>query len=154
MKVFSLSAPLLTLYLLACALISAFALSSFASVIQEYLSVEYSFGTELFMVMGQVAFQWLFMFSESWTARKDYMVVALSVSMVGSLMLLPLILFHSMNGISPSLAVTYFFAVVAAIFVIHFHLIKKLLLPKVLTITWVVYRLFLLIYVLFPRTIK
>lgn len=147
----SLSAPLLTVYLFACALTSACALSAFAKIIQEHLAVQYNFGTELFMVVGQVVFQWLFLFSSTWTEKKSSMIVALTVSMIGSFMLLPLLLFHSLHGLSTSIAIVYFSFVVATIFALHIHLITKLLLPKVLTVTWVLYRLLLLVYVLFPR---
>jgi hypothetical protein len=142
----------LSLYLLVCALISAFALSSFGEIIQQYLSIQYSFATELFMVIGQVGFQWLFMLSKTWADKKSYMVVALTVSVVGSLMLLPLILFHSIYDVPSLIAVIYFFTVVVTIFALHFHLIQKLRLPKLLTITWVIYRLLLLSYVVVPRS--
>ena len=152
MRLFALPAPLLSIYLLMCAFVSAFALSSFAKLIQPYLAVEYDFTTELLMVTGQVAFQWLFLIKAKWLAKKHYMIIALTVSLVGSLLLLPLIVCHSFLKVPDIVSVAYFFAVVFAIFLLHYRLIVRSSLPERLTITWVVYRVILLAYVLAPRS--
>ena len=139
--------PLLFLYCTGCVGISALSLSSFASIIQEYLTVRYDFTMELVMVVGQVFFQWLFMLRSPWSDRYRYMVLALTVSMIGGVMLWPLLLFNLWLLVPPPVAVTYFFGVVSAIFVIHFFAIREKNLPDRLTVTWVFYRLLLLIFV-------
>jgi len=147
----SLKAPALSVYLLFCIGISAFALGSFAQIIQEYLTVEYDYRMEALIVTGQVGFQWLFMRNASWSERKEYMVIALTVSAIGSSLLLPLIISAYIFSVSAVVATGYFFLVVGVIFVTHHVLIKKMKLPSMLTLTWVLYRVLLLVYVIFPR---
>ena len=144
--------PVVMLYLAWCVGISAFALGSFAKIIQGYLAVRYDYGTELLMVAGQVGFQWIFMGNTSWVARRTYAIVALSVSMIGSVLLLPLIVIHGVSAVSPLFATVWFFAVVGVIFVVHHGLVVRCKLPGRLTVTWVIYRLLLLAYVLVPRS--
>jgi hypothetical protein len=143
---------LLTGYLVFCAGLSAYALASFAQIFGQYLAVRYKYRTEILMVVGQVGFQWLFMRHSTWAARRTYAFVALTVSMVGSLMLLPLLAIHSASAVSPMFATAWFSGVVGVIFAIHHTIILRLKLPARLTLTWVLYRLLLLAYVMLPRS--
>ena len=143
---------LIALYLTSCISISSYSLSSFAYIIRDYLSVPYDYWKEIIMVVGQVGFQWLFMRNSSWTQRYTYMVIALSVSMVGSIMLLPLIFYSFSSAVSPMAASFYFLVVVFSIFLLHRVLVKKKGLPLHLTYTWILYRLFLLLYLFYPRS--
>ena len=135
-------------YLLLCVGISGFALGTFAKLVQEHLAVEYSYQTEATMVLGQVLFQWLFMAKSSWSERISYATLALTVSMVGSILLFPLLAYAEFVDVSSLTATTYFAAVVLVIFSIHHWLIKINRLPRILTSTWVLYRLLLLTYLL------
>ena len=145
--------PLYVLYLAWCVGVSAFALGSFVHLVQEFLAVRYSYVHESVMVLGQVGFQWLFMSSSKWGNKIRYMFIALSVSMIGSVLLIPLLVWHGMYPVSPQGATVYFFGVVAIIFSIHHLLIVRNGLPRILSSTWIVYRLLLLAYVLIPRTL-
>ena len=138
-------------YSIACILISGFALSSFAKIIEEVLEVQYNFTTETLMVILQVPFQWLFMSRSSWHKKIVYLVIALSVSLIGSILLLPIIGISYIYSISNLIAISYFFLIVAIIFIIHFLLISQEKLPARLGITWVVYRCLILAYLLVPR---
>lgn len=149
--ILSLKTPVLVLYVFWCIGISSFALSSFAKIIQEYLAIQYDYSSEALMVMGQVGFQWLFMAKCSWLERKVYALIAITVSMIGSLLLLPLIAYNQIFTVSALEATAYFFVVVGIIFVVHHLFLTRQKLPIFLTFTWVGYRLLLLIYVVFPR---
>lgn len=137
-------------YVTWCVGISAYSLGSFVQIIERHLRIHYDYKTEAIMVVAQVGFQWLFMTRSSWEERVRYMFIALSVSMVGSLMLLPLLFCSSFWSISAVTATAYFFVVVGIIFVIHHRIIISNSLPKTLSGTWVLYRILLLIYVLVP----
>ena len=63
------------------------------------------------MVVGQVCFQWLFMIQSSWAKRQTYAILALSVSMIGSVLLLPLILLAHFSPVLPILATLWPLAV-------------------------------------------
>ena len=142
---------LIAAYSCFCIGISSYALSAFAKIIQEHLAVHYDYRMEMIMVTGQVVFQWLFMLQSCWRLKIRYMLVALTVSMIGSLMLLPLIFYNLLTPVSALNAVCYFFTVVLAIFIVHYALIKKYNLPPRLTLTWVLYRCLLLAFVIYPR---
>jgi len=113
--------------------------------------VRYDYRMEMVMVVGQVAFQWLFILRSSWMAKVRYMLIALTVSMIGSLMLLPLLVYNQFTVVSAFHALCYFFGVVLVIFAIHYVLIKKYDLPRYLMTTWLLYRCLLLILVVYPR---
>ncbi len=137
-------------YLMGCVGVSAYALGSFVEIIQAYVAIDYDYRTEGIVVISQVGFQWLFMTRSTWRERIRYMYVALTVSMIGSLMLVPLLVLHSIAGTSTVFAVGYFFLVVGVIFLIHHRLIIRNSLPTILSGTWVLYRLLLLAFVLPP----
>jgi len=82
--------------------------------------------------------------------RKKYAVIALSVSMIGSVLLTPLLAYGRIVGVSEIPAIGYFSGVVAIIFLTHHKLIKQATLPTVLTLTWVLYRILLLVYLIIP----
>ena len=145
-KILSFPPFVLFAYLCFCVIISGFALGYFAKIIQEYLAVSYNYKTEALFVLGQVIFQWLFMTNASWSDRKKYAVIALTISMFGSFLLLPLVVFAIIYGVSKTGAIAYFFTVVLIIFLCHHKLIKDEGLPSILTLTWVLYRALLLVY--------
>lgn len=134
-----------------CIGVSAFSLSFFVQIVERYLAVSYDYKSEAVFVTAQVGFQWLFMMRSNWEERVRYMFIALTVSMMGSLMLLPLLLCHSYRSVSALTATVYFFVVVSIIFAIHYRLIVRNSLPRILSRTWVLYRVLLLCLVLIPR---
>ena len=138
-------------YIIWCVGISAYSLGSFVEIVQSYLAVHYDYTTEGIMVVAQVGFQWLFMFRSSWEERVRYLFVALTVSMIGSLLLLPLLLQNSLSSVSAAGATSYFLVVVGIIWRIHHRLIIRNSLPPMLSCTWVLYRFLLLLFVLVPR---
>lgn len=138
-------------YLLACIALSAYALQSFAGIVREYLAVEYHSFTEVLFVTGQVAFQWMFMTGTPWRQKRAYAVIALTVSAIGSVLLIPLIVFDGFHPVSPILGVLYFGGVVLVIFIIHHLLILRSALPPLLSLTWILYRTLLLVYLVVPR---
>jgi hypothetical protein len=90
------------------------------------------------------------MINAAWSDLKKYAVLALTISMFGSLLLLPLVTYSFMFQVSEIVALIYFFCVVAILFITHYWLIKKEQLPTVLTYSWVLYRLLVLSYVAAP----
>ena len=113
--------------------------------------VHYDYMAEAVMVAAQVLFQWLFMTRCGWNDRIRYLFVALTASMIGSLLLLPLVIMSHLATVSALSATIYFFVVVGIIFMIHHRLIVINALPTALSFTWVLYRLLLLLFVTVPR---
>jgi hypothetical protein len=145
------SSALTTLYVTCCIGVSGFALGSFVQIVERFIAARYDYWTEMFFVIAQVPFQWIFMRRSSWRSRWRYALIALGVSLIGSIALLPLLLYHRLSGTSPLAAAIYFFGVVAFIFVLHALAIARERLPRILTLTWVVYRLGIVAFLLMPR---
>lgn len=148
---FAMPLPTMAIYMVVAIGVSAFTLASFAKLIPSYLAVGYDYRTEALMVSGQVFFQWMFMGRHSWPQRGKYAVIALTISLLGSILLFPLLAYSAILAVSQPLAVAYFLAVVAIIFAAHHHLVKAEGLPAVLAVTWVLYRLLFLAYLTIPR---
>lgn len=132
---------------------SAFSLNHFAKIIDGFFSIDYDHQFELCMVLGQLAFQCSVMFNANWKERFTYLFCVLSVSMIGSILLLPLIGFNAYQQTEPFSALVYFSSVVLVMFFIHRYLVKKVKLAWYLTYTWVLYRIFLLVYIIIPREV-
>ena len=126
-------------------------LAAFTRIVQPYLAVHYSVWIEVGMVVGQVFFQWLVMAKRSWPDRLRYAGLLLGVSGLGALLLWPLLLLDVFAPVTVPTAAGCFFAIVALMFVVHWHFVGSMKLPRILCATWVVYRLLLLaVLVRFP----
>lgn len=120
-------------------------LARFATLVAPYLAIDYDMRVEFGMVVGQVLFQWAVLWRRSWADRLDYAVLVLGISSLGAVLLWPLLAWHAQRPVAPLEAVAYFFAVVGIMFVTHAWLLKRFGLPAHLSVTWVIYRLFLLL---------
>jgi hypothetical protein len=123
-------------------------LSSFALIIQQYLAIKYDLWFELGMVVGQVVFQWCVLWRRSWRERYDYALILIAISSLGAVLLWPLLLMNHISPASPRVAIGYFFIVVGIMFAVHWMLVVRAKLPKIVCATWVVYRLLILAFIL------
>ncbi|MGZ4053567.1 MAG: hypothetical protein ACXVPU_05785 [Bacteroidia bacterium] len=136
------------LVMLLCIAITAASLNQFARLIQHLITIKYDWKFELSMVIGQLIFQFPFIFRKTVKQKTDYYFNMLIVSMIGSVMLLPLITFNHFYLLSDLVNVIYFFAVVMFMFFEHKRRVKKLELPWYISYTWVLYRFLILIFIL------
>ncbi len=126
--------------------IIAMTLAAFATRIEPYLAVHYDWRLEIGLVTGQVLFQWCFLLRRSRQEKYSYAWIVISVSSLGALLLWPLLAFVPRSA--PPLAnVAWFFAVVGVMFAVHYGLVVRHRLPKHVCITWVVYRLLILAFI-------
>lgn len=123
-------------------------LAGFAAIVAQYLVIQYDVWFELGMVIGQVLFQWSVLWRRTWNERLQYAVALVLVSALGSVLLWPLLLWHTVATVSPLVAVLYFFAVVGIMFGVHWRVVLRLALPTIVCATWVLYRLVILFVVL------
>ena len=128
--------------------ISAYALSSFALLIQSLLSIPYQWELEAAIVIGQLIFQFPFIFRRKATQIFEYYYNMLMVSLIGSILLLPIILYNMYHSLSQQWNIIYFFAVVAILFIEHMRRVRILELPVYLCITWAAYRFIILFFIL------
>jgi hypothetical protein len=74
--------------------VTTFVLSHFALLIEHHLSIRYTWVFELCMVLGQIVFQSLFIFKRK-SRLLPYAVQLLKVSLLGSVLLIPMPLANS-----------------------------------------------------------
>jgi hypothetical protein len=136
------------LFAAVASLVIAKALATFAVIVRPYLAIDYGVWFELGMVVGQVLFQWAVMWRRPWNDKLRYAGVLVFVSTVGAVLLGPLLFLNHFAPVRVLTAVGYFFAVVGIMFVLHWRIVIRLRLPTSLCVTWVLYRLLILLVVL------
>ena len=104
---------------------------------------------EMIMCSGQLIWQGAILLL--WIKRKvrSYLFQMITVSLLGSIALIPFIIWYHYQSISIELRVLFFLLIVSCMIIEHSRRVKKLTLPSYLTITWVAYRIFWLPILLF-----
>ncbi len=131
-----------------CIAITAFTLSRYAKLIGHLLNVNYNWQFELFMVTGMLLFQYPFIYSKTAAVKFNYYYNMLLVSLMGSVLLWPLLIVNQFYVCSDSINLVYFFTVVLFMFLEHKRRVAKLQLPVFISYTWVLYRFIILIFIL------
>lgn len=119
--------------------ITAIVLYKFATLIPHY--TEANFLKEIILASGQLLFQSLFILGKDKITRITYLGNLMTVSLFGSLLLIPLLIVSNYWTILETLVLMLFGLVVLAMFVEHYRRVRLLELPKYLCLTWVLYRM-------------
>ena len=147
MKYLSSTYAKLVVAFLAGAFIS-FTLSRYALLVQHLLRIRYSSIFEVCMVAGMLLFQFIFIYKKNRELIFDYFANVLIVSVIGSLLLLPLIFINYVFPLPDLLNISYFFLAVLYMFFEHKRRVKAIGLPIYLSYTWVLYRVIILAFIL------
>ncbi len=131
-----------------CIAATAFVLSQYAKLIQHLLSVHYNWQFELLMVLGMLIFQYPFIYKKSWNTKLDYYYKILLVSLMGSLMLLPLLILNNHFILSDFINLSIFFLIVGIMFFVHKYIVTKMQLPFYLSYTYILYRFIILLFII------
>jgi hypothetical protein len=134
--------------MLLCIAVTAFTLSRYAILIQHLLKIQYNWQFELFMVLGMLFFQYPFIYKNTGKLKLEYYFNMLLVSLMGSVLLWPLLIVNHFEYCVDLINIIYFFAVVWVMFWEHKRIVAKLSLPVFISYTWVLYRLIILIFIL------
>ena len=133
-------------YILFIALFSTVIIYKYSVSINQMMGWESSIYRELMMCFGQIIWQSLFLHKILKNKRLDYLGNMMTVSFIGTLLLLPMLFFNT----NPIVHLCYFVMVVGIMFLEHLRRCKILGIGIIPTISWVSYRLvFLLLIVLF-----
>lgn len=127
--------------------ITAYTLSLFSILIQSLLSIPYDWKIEMAIVTGQIIFQVPFIWKKSRFEIIRYQYNMLLISLLGSILLWPIIVINEWHIQSQTVNLIYFFSVVSIMFLVHIQRVKKLELPTYLCFTWVLYRLIILPFI-------
>jgi hypothetical protein len=135
------------LYLLFTGFTVGFILTGYAPLLKGLVPIGNPY-REFMICGGQVIFQGiiisLYKPAKSW----EYLGNMMTISLAGALLLLPMIGIAHFIAINPFICMLYFLAVAGLMFLEHVRRSKLLDLGWLLTITWVVYRLGVLLLIL------
>ncbi len=135
------------LYILFATLFTAIVLFQYAEMIT--LLPKGNFGRELLLAVGQIAFQYVFIQKLSIENQLNYVGNLVTVSVMGSLFLLPILLVSQFTTINEYVVLGWFGLTVNLMILEHYRRVSILGLPKHLTITWILYRVLALGIILF-----
>ena len=96
--------------------VTALTLNQYAQLIQHLIAIKYNWQFELFMVIGMLLFQYLFIYKNPWAFKLDYYFNMLLVSLTGAILLLPLLILNQYSNYSDTFNLLYFFTVVLFMF--------------------------------------
>jgi len=137
-------------YLLFAAVLTTVVVTSFAGYIVPLIP-EAGYGRELAILLGMVTTQGLLLWRQTWQTRMNYWGHMMTVSVIGSLLLLPVMLGTPMlawMGLGPDFYVGWLTLVIGLMTVLHYKRVKALQLPGWLTLTWLLYRFLVLLLIL------
>lgn len=135
-----------TLYILFATLFTAITLFQYSKSI--VLLPKATFLRELFLAVGQIGFQFIFIQKLSKQKQLNYIGNLVTVSVMGSLFLLPIIFLNKFIFLNEYLILGWFGLTVNLMILEHYRRTTILELPKQLTLTWILYRLIALIIML------
>ncbi|MCU0351937.1 MAG: DUF393 domain-containing protein [Flavobacterium sp.] len=134
------------LYLVFATVITVLTLYKCASIL--IILPKASMTREIALAVGQIGFQLAFLTQNDYKTNLNYIGNLLTVSLMGALILLPMIVFNEFINV-PQLVILGWFGMTVLIMVLeHFRRVKILQLPHYLTATWIVYRLLALLIIL------
>lgn len=123
-------------------------LAEFAKTITHLLSINYSGKIEVIVVFGQLVFQFIFIWNQHREKHVSYLFNVMTVSLIGAILLIPLLIWKHYLALSDNLLLIWFFSVVFVMFVDHRRRVKNLELPWYLSYTWVFYRCIVLLLII------
>ncbi len=103
---------------------------------------------EFVLAFGQIIFQSLFLMKLNTKKIINYIGNLMTVSLMGSLILIPILIINSFVNLSQFVLLTGFGLIVLLMFLEHSRRVKLLELPFYLSYTWVLYRIIALLIIL------
>ncbi|UTN04727.1 hypothetical protein L0669_02205 [Flavobacterium bizetiae] len=130
-----------------------FALTITTFVLFEYSNLipvlpKTSIAREVALAFGQIVFQSLFILNFNKQTIINYAGNLMTVSLMGSLILLPILIVSQLIIIPAIIILGWFAITVLIMFAEHFRRIKILKLPYYLCYTWILYRILALFFIL------
>ncbi|WP_405205341.1 hypothetical protein [Aquimarina sp. LLG6339-5] len=136
------------IYIIFATLLSTLVLYHYAKELPELIPND-NLIKEIAMCSGQLVWQGSIIMIFIKKKIHSYLYNMISVSLLGSLALIPLILLYKQEVIILEIKILLFLLVVFLMILDHTRRVKKLKLPGYLTITWITYRLLWLPILLF-----
>lgn len=134
-------------YLLVTCLLTACVLTHYTRLLVPLLPAGNSY-REYSICFGQLFFQGSVVTAAANNKTWSYLGNMMTVSFAGALLLLPALLLHAFVMLAPVVYAAWFALVVAAMFAEHARRVHLLSLPWLLSVTWILYRLVVLFFLL------
>lgn len=134
------------LFLVFATVLTVLTLYKYASIVT--FLPQASIGREIALATGQMGFQLVFLTQNDYKTNLNYIGNLLTVSLMGALILFPMIIINEIIAI-PQLFILGWFGMTVLLMVLeHYRRVKILQLPHYLTATWIVYRILVLLIIL------
>jgi len=138
------------LYILSSIIITMFTLFYFSKHIVNL--PQGSLIREGFITVGQLMFQGLLIYKLDKKVILNYFGNLMTISLMGSLLLLPLLIINWLISLPEMVFLIGFGIVVFIMFLEHLRRVKLLKLPSFLSYTWVIYRVLILLIILISNS--
>jgi len=136
------------IYIIVATVISTIALFYYAKALPELIPND-NLSKEAMMCSGQLFWQGAIVLLFIKRKLHSYLYHMITVSLLGSLMLVPMILLMQQIQLTIETRLVFFFLVVGLMIIEHVRRVKKLNLPPYLTVSWITYRILWLPILLF-----
>lgn len=133
-------------YILFATLVTSIVLFKFSKTIS--VIPESNFLRESLIALGQIGFQTLFISKLKVEKQVNYIGNLMTVSLIGSLILIPVLVIHSIFSLPEIALLAWFGLTVTFMLYEHIRRVTLLELPKYLSATWVLYRVLVLMIIL------
>lgn len=136
-------------FLIFASVITGLILNAYTIHLQSLLPIG-SFYRELIICIGQIIFQYIV---ARWLVKTPTLILhylgnMMTVSLIGSLLLLPLLLMSALHfTIPPFVFLGYFGLIVVFMLWLHIKRVKAIPVSNLLSLTWVLYRILLLVII-------
>ncbi|MUU79571.1 DCC1-like thiol-disulfide oxidoreductase family protein [Winogradskyella endarachnes] len=134
------------IYILFATLITSIVLFKFGKLL--HIIPESNIYREGFIALGQIGFQALFISKLKFQKQLNYVGNLITVSLMGSLILIPVLILNSLLIIPEVVILTWFGLTVLFMLYEHVRRVKILELPTYLSATWILYRVLILLAIL------
>lgn len=134
-------------YLLFTWLVTAYILTAYAKLLSPMVPVGVAY-REYLICGGQIVFQGLICLGYKPEKFWDYLGNMMTISFAGSLLLLPMLWLSSLTTVAPVVCAFYFLGVAGLMFLEHLRRSSILDLGFTLSVTWAIYRLAVLVWIL------
>lgn len=132
-------------FLIIAAMLSAFVLNTYTKHLQSVL-LNASLWRELLVCFGQIGFQYVMtiVLVDKPFLRLHYLGNMMVVSLIGSLLLIPLIFLHTFYSLPDGIFLGHFILVVMFMLWVHVRRVKAMGVSGLLSLTWILYRILVL----------
>lgn len=135
-------------YLIIAALFTGFMVNEFTFLVDQKAGVSHSAWREYVVCFGQVVWQFIALSFIHSNKRLAYLGNMSTVSIIGGVLLIPLLLLNFFFDLSLIQLLLGFSLIVSTMLVLHIKRCKQLGLPLLVSLSWVVFRTLVLIIVL------